>query len=301
MFEKTRLCVASVMSLWMLTGCFHGDVADDEQGNESQVSELSTVVARRGTITPTLSARAQVTQLARYVVNSPERGEFTPLVGVGDLVSAGQVIGHSAGKEVLAPSDAEVVGVAKKGRDLPQNYPILELEYSGFALNVELGRFRQVVGSEGLNGRYQIPGGVGPTECAAVVQASSSTDEGRDADSTGPGQEQTSGEQTPGRASVASNASVVSCLIDKATTVVAGEEATVVLTATTRKDVILVPVSAVSGRVEAGRVNLVRGAEVLETEVQLGASDGANIEIVSGLDEGAVVSAVSPDLDPRRK
>ncbi|MEW6977148.1 hypothetical protein [Trueperella pyogenes] len=36
-------------------------------------------------------------------------------------------------------------------------------------------------------------------------------------------------------------------------------------------------------------------------EVSLGVSDGAYIEITSGLSEGDVISAVAPHLDPRKK
>ena len=39
--------------------------------------------------------------------------------------------------------------------------------------------------------------------------------------------------------------------------------------------------------------------ERVETKVTLGVTDGANIEILSGLEEGDVVSATPPNLDPR--
>mgnify|MGYP005970570979 CR=1 FL=1 len=39
----------------------------------------------------------------------------------------------------------------------------------------------------------------------------------------------------------------------------------------------------------------------IQTEVMLGATDGAYIEILSGVNEGDTISSIPPNLDPRSK
>lgn len=78
--------------------------------------------------------------------------------------------------------------------------------------------------------------------------------------------------------------------------------ATVVLTSVgVKADVLALPVSAVAGRMGKGAVTLMKDGNSSVVEVSLGVSDGAYIEITSGLSEGDVISAVAPHLDPRKK
>lgn len=59
------------------------------------------------------------------------------------------------------------------------------------------------------------------------------------------------------------------------------------------------PVSVVAGREEQGSVTLISEGEKKETQVELGASDGAYVEIISGLKEGDEICAIPPNLDLR--
>jgi RNase P/RNase MRP subunit p29 len=93
--------------------------------------------------------------------------------------------------------------------------------------------------------------------------------------------------------------SMLSCLIGKDQNVRPGQKGTVVLSATQRENTVVLPLSAVAGRTDKGRVVKVDGSKTREIEVKLGATDGANIEILSGLKDGDTVAAVSPDIDPR--
>ena len=47
-------------------------------------------------------------------------------------------------------------------------------------------------------------------------------------------------------------------------------------------------------------VTVIKDGEEVQTEVVLEASDGAYIEILSGIEEGDVISSLPPNLDPRR-
>lgn len=74
-----------------------------------------------------------------------------------------------------------------------------------------------------------------------------------------------------------------------------------VLSGKAKTDVLAAPVNAVAGRVGKGSVTLFKDGAPSIIEVGLGISDGAYIEITSGLSEGDVISNAAPYLDPRKK
>ena len=73
-----------------------------------------------------------------------------------------------------------------------------------------------------------------------------------------------------------------------------------VISAETRKDVFILPLSVIAGRQDEGMVTVIKDGEEFQTEGVLGASDGAYIEILSGIEEGDIISSLPPNLDPRR-
>ena len=95
--------------------------------------------------------------------------------------------------------------------------------------------------------------------------------------------------------------STLQCLIGKDIDVKPGQSATVVITAETRKDVLLLPLSVIAGRQGKGMVTVINDGKQIQTEVMLGATDGAYIEILSGVNEGDTISSIPPNLDPRSK
>ena len=62
---------------------------------------------------------------------------------------------------------------------------------------------------------------------------------------------------------------------------------------------LLLPLSVIAGRQGKGSVTVIKNGERVQTDVMLGATDGAYIEILSGVEEGDVVSSIPPNLDPR--
>ena len=121
-----------------------------------------------------------------------------------------------------------------------------------------------------LKAKFQVVDGVGPTEAIAVVVPVSENAE-----------------------------STLQCLIGKDIDVKPGQSATVVITAETRKDVLLLPLSVIAGRQGKGMVTVINDGKQIQTEVMLGATDGAYIEILSGVNEGDTISSIPPNLDPR--
>ena len=57
----------------------------------------------------------------------------------------------------------------------------------------------------------------------------------------------------------------------------------------------------IAGRQGKGMVTVINDGKQIQTEVMLGATDGAYIEILSGVNEGDTISSIPPNLDPRSK
>lgn len=60
----------------------------------------------------------------------------------------------------------------------------------------------------------------------------------------------------------------------------------------------ILPVTAVAGRLASGQVSRRDGDSFATVNVKLGASDGTSIIILDGLEEGDMVSATTPKLTP---
>ena len=63
-----------------------------------------------------------------------------------------------------------------------------------------------------------------------------------------------------------------------------------------RVDALILPVTAVAGRLASGQVSRRDGDSFATVNVKLGASDGTPIIILDGLEEGDMVSATAPNL-----
>lgn len=91
----------------------------------------------------------------------------------------------------------------------------------------------------------------------------------------------------------------VSCRVPDGVQVFAGLSATVDVTAGSATGVLLAPVTAVEGRVNDGKVWVLDATtgEQVETPVTLGLTDGTNVEITGGVDEGASILQFVPGND----
>lgn len=323
-------CLVSMVLF--LSGCTTGDPDMQQAERSKDVQIVSTISVEKRQIAPTFSAKATVEQAKSFVLSTSQRGSYRSAVKVNDSVKAGQVLGWNNGVEIKSPVDAIVRRVGETSEHLPMYYPVFELEYQGFAFTVDAPTLLSVASIESLTGKFQIENGLGPTEIK-VILASPGDQESLDEDLTAvvsrntefqitnaviatsfPKQENLGvfGENSSGqdpvfesgaeqglRPRVASQSLV--CLIDKDQPVRPGQAATVVLNGQAKADVLAVPVSAVAGRTGKGAVTLLKGENSSLVEVGLGVSDGAYIEITSGLSEGDVISTVAPNLDPRKK
>ena len=258
-----------------LTGC-QNNLSDNQDSRiETSESQVETVSVKRGRLTPTLSANSVISTSLPFVITAPVKGEFRANVSEGTEIKKDELIGTINGLEITSPADATVISVVDSA-EVPQNYPLFELQYTGFSINIEADEFLNSIPSDAtLNAKFQIKDGLGPENIMAVVLTSNSSNGEVD------------------------SAAFLQCLISHEVEVKGGQNVTVVVTAESKENVLLLPVSAVAGRVKQGNVTIISDGEQKEVQVELGVSDGAYIEIISGLSEGDEVSAIPPNLDPR--
>ena len=218
-----------------------------------------------------------VIQASPFALSSPINGAFETQLDVGDKLIAGDVIGNIDGNEIKVPVDGIILSLTPSGENVPKNYPVAIVNYTGFALNVEAENYLKTLPeSVALHAKFQISNGIGPTESIAVVTPVTENSEDMVLQSFVP--------QT----------TTLQCLIGQDVDVKPGQSATVVISAETRKDVLILPLSVIAGRQDKGMVTVIKDGEEVQTEVVLGASDGAYIEILSGIEEGDVISSLPP-------
>lgn len=280
LLRKQMLLCSILFLVFTLSACSAIGQTDENNLTDSATSAEKTVSVVRGTITPTVSTQTTIVPAVPFIISSPENGIFNSAVELEEKITAGQIIGTVNGKELKSPVDGTVTSIAPSNESVPSNYPVAIVQYTGFALNVEADNFLSTLPEYAeLKAKFQVYDGVGPTDMIAVV--SPAADENA---FTG----------------IVPQEGILQCLISQTVDVKSGQSATVVITATTRNDVLILPLSVIAGRQGTGLVTVITpNGERVETKVTLGVTDGANIEILSGLEEGDVVSATPPNLDPR--
>lgn len=280
LLRKQMLLCYILFLVFTLSACSAIGQTDENNLTDSATSAEKTVSVVRGTITPTVSTQTTIVPAVPFIISSPENGIFNTEVELEEKITAGQIIGTVNGKELKSPVDGTITSIAPSNESVPSNYPVAIVQYTGFALNVEADNFLSTLPEYAeLKAKFQVYDGVGPTDMIAVV--SPAADENA---FTG----------------IVPQEGILQCLISQTVDVKSGQSATVVITATTRNDVLILPLSVIAGRQGTGLVTVITpNGERVETKVTLGVTDGANIEILSGLEEGDVVSATPPNLDPR--
>lgn len=280
LLRKQMLLCSILFLVFTLSACSAIGQTDENNLTDSATSAEKTVSVVRGTITPTVSTQTTIVPAVPFIISSPENGIFNSAVELEEKITAGQIIGTVNGKELKSPVDGTITSIAPSNESVPSNYPVAIVQYTGFALNVEADNFLSTLPEYAeLKAKFQVYDGVGPTDMIAVV--SPAADENA---FTG----------------IVPQKGILQCLISQTVDVKLGQSATVVITATTRNDVLILPLSVIAGRQGTGLVTVITpNGERVETKVTLGVTDGANIEILSGLEEGDVVSATPPNLDPR--
>ena len=295
LLRKQMLLCSILFLVFTLSACSAIGQTDENNLTDSATSAEKTVSVVRGTITPTVSTQTTIVPAVPFIISSPENGIFNTAVELEEKITAGQIIGTVNGKELKSPVDGTITSIAPSNESVPSNYPVAIVHYTGFALNVEADNFLSTLPEYAeLKAKFQVYDGVGPTDMIAVV--SPAADENAFTGIV----PQEGILQCLISTGIVPQEGILQCLISQTVNVKSGQSATVVITATTRNDVLILPLSVIAGRQGTGLVTVITpNGERVETKVTLGVTDGANIEILSGLEEGDVVSATPPNLDPR--
>ncbi len=229
-------------------------------------------------------------------VKAPLGGEVIQVdVGVGSVVAAGQQLGvikgpNSAGRMVTASITAPVAGTVSAfsvvtSQQTTAGTVVAQIAPPGFYVTAPvqpIERYRLI--DAPTEAQVTVTGGPAPFTCTNLtVTTPLAGSGGGDGDNPGTG--------APGAGTTAR------CVVPADVTVFPDLTAQLTISAGIAENVLVVPVTAVLGSAESGVVYVVVDPETGETEereVTLGLSDGINIEVVDGLDEGDLVLQFVP-------
>jgi len=269
---------AGLTLLWVLTaaasvGC------REEALLPPPVSEAPvSVIAERGEVRPTVVFDAIVVAGAEFPVLAPSAG--SPIQFGDDAITFRREDGsverleYGRGAKLLRP-------LVEVGTPVPGSYPIALLRYEGFVMRAsvpagDLYRLRGPV-EEVL---ASIDDGPGPFPCPPIGPI--------------PTFEEALAEGGVDGEALARR--FVRCAVPADVPVLAGLPGKVALRLEGARDVVVLPLEAVAGRAERGRVLVREGNRWEEREVRLGPHDGVRVAVLEGLREGEVVRIPGPVL-----
>ncbi|MCX5380339.1 hypothetical protein [Streptomyces sp. NBC_00091] len=251
-------------------------------GTEFPAAANATVTAARHDIASILNLDAGVVAHPTLQAVSPVVGTIESTARKGAVLSAGAavaVVRDSSGRrhEITTPVAATVTALpAAAGSSVPKHLPVVTLQAAGFGLQGEISdaalyRFQDIPAQAAQTSRAQIDNGPGPFGCPLLG----------------------------GPAPVEGKIELL-CGAPDSVQLFPGLKGLLAVTTAERKQVVSLPLSAVAGAAQHGRVSL-RGenSAFTERDVELGITNGTLIEVTKGLEPGDVVSANPPSLPSR--
>lgn len=231
-------------------------------------------------------------------VKAPLGGEVIQMdAGVGSVVGAGQQLGvvkgvNSAGRTVTVAITAPVAGTVSAlsivvNQQTTAGTVVAQIAPPGFYVTATVqptDRYR--LAGAPAEATVTVSGGPAPFTCTNLTVTTPLAGSG-----TGGGDDPGAGD--PGTAS----GTTARCTVPAEVTVFPDLTAQLTISAGVAENVLVVPVTAVLGSAESGVVYVITDPETVESEereVTLGLSDGVNVEIVDGLDEGELVMQFVP-------
>lgn len=327
-FPTLRLLVWAVIAVALLWLAFGRSTADDSElaAAPSAVLEPPAAQVVRGDVTNTVSLTGTISADPSTTVKSTATGEVGRVrAAVGDLVDEGTPLftvvvpveetaaptttTDAAGTVVPAAPvvpktktvtvTATVTGTLATLDVLPEQAvsvggAVATISPGTLTVSAPLTQEQQFRLLEPPStAQVTVPGGPGAFECTnlrtgtpAVGSTPSTPDGGGFVDPYADPSQAVTGAQ-------------VTCGVPGGVQVFAGLSATLDVTAGSATGVLLAPVTAVQGRVDNGSVWVVDPAtgEQTETPVTLGLTDGSNVEVTGGVEEGASILQFVPGDD----
>lgn len=267
----------------LLTACSgEADGTGDSTGSRA-AGTGDTAVVERGTLDT-------VTTVSATVKAGPEAQIAAPGAGTVTRVSdSGVAFALDSGKTVTLDLPAAVKVTDKlvsAGRRVPANYPVAKAKVTGFALvaRLDVPTLYEMY-EPPLAARGQIKKGPGPFDCPLVNTVPTASDAAAAADAD-------AGENGGTGAKMS-----MICVVPGDLKVFTGMPGIMALQTSQVKNALMLPVEAVAGTSQRGKVTVVAGGgSTQERTVKLGPSDGSRIQILSGVREGERVRVPAPDL-----
>lgn len=269
-----RTLTATVIALTVLlvTGCAP---AAPESPAPPEVEESEPITPVRQDLTSVVVIPGTVAATPTYLLVAPRSG--TVRLDAASAQGAGDRVGTIAGTPLTLPHAGKIGDtLVAPGQFVAAGVPIARVSYAGFGIPIAVPAeqlFRLY--AKPSSARASIAAGPEGVECALAP-----TDEPGDA---APDAAET---DIPGGPAV--------CLLPLDAAVVASLPARVGLATGTVKDALTLPVAAVAGSAQAGRVTVVEGTTTRVVDVTLGMTDGVSIEVTEGIDEKTMVLPYAP-------
>lgn len=233
-------------------------------------------------------------------VKAPLGGEIIQVdVSVGSSVTAGDQLGivkgvNSAGRTVTVSIEAAATGTISSlsivvNQQTTAGAVVAQIAPPGFYVTATvqpIDRYRLL--DAPAEATVTVTGGPAPFTCTGLTVRTPLAGSG-----SGSGDGETPGTGDP----AAGSGTVARCTVPSDVTVFPDLTAQLTISAGIAENVLVVPVTSVLGSAESGVVYVVVDPETGATEertVTLGLSDGVNIEIVDGLEEGELVLQFVP-------
>ncbi|PYG99843.1 efflux RND transporter periplasmic adaptor subunit [Arthrobacter stackebrandtii] len=280
-FVLLALSVLFPVAVAATVGC--SPVHDEVQGAQLAVTPNApvTVAVQRKDMASVLVLDGAVQSRPVYVISAPATGAmaFADDVAVGASVMKGQTVGTVDDIPVTAV-EAGVVSelLAEPGAQVSAKVPLLTVKYGGFGLlaQVPVDKLYRLY-SAPVSARASIqygPAGLGCALTPAAADQVAVPDGGSDG---GVGPE-------------------FLCLLPADADVVPGLFGSVGIALDKKPGILTLPATAVRGSSQKGVVSKIDGGSTTLVDVQLGISDGVDVEVTGGLKEGDTVSNQAPGL-----
>lgn len=297
-FPIVGLVVAAAIAVALVKLAFFGTSAAGVGGEQPTGGFVDPQVpVMIGTVSNDVVLSGTVRADDAVPVKSPLDGTVTSVeAAVGSVVAAGQQIGivkgvNSAGRAVsvgiIAPVAGTVSALSIVANQASQAGAVIaQIAPPGFYVTASVqptDRYRLI--DAPTEGTVTVTGGPAPFTCTSltITTPRPGADTGDDNDGSG----------DPG----AGSGTTARCVVPADVTVFPDLVAQLTISAGIAENVLIVPVTSVLGAAESGVVYVVVDPETGETEersVTLGLSDGINVEVIDGLQEGELVMQFVP-------
>jgi hypothetical protein len=283
-FRWLRAAPAAVTLAALAAGC--GQTTKDVTGPVG-AEDGGTVQVARSDVTAVVTLDGVVVPSPEVTVNTPHAG----VVHYSRRLKIGQTVGprtkplfrvgrHWAYAGVRSSFEGWLVSRHSK---VPRGLPVARIRYLGFGIEAATPPdLAYRIFSHRISAKGEIRDGPAAFDCPVLNPASLPTLPDPNANQGNSG-------------SAGSGPSIV-CAVPRGVYAVSGLRAFVAIRSAIARNVLTLPVGSVAGTAERGAVWLIdKHGDAHEHDVRLGVTDGAVVEIKSGLRLGDRVGAVAPD------